>query len=168
MDEESAIAWIRRSFDPLEHVVTDGNWFFFFDPDHMFPFATIVTSDVYDQESDLGRPGVYRLNVGVGKEAWIRRFGQPTKRVQGEHGLGSGTDAEWDFTALDTVMPHPVYGRQHWLCVLNPSEATFESIKPALKEAYRIDRDRSLRKRAGTQAPESARSSSSGATRWEG
>jgi len=168
VDEESVISWIRGSFDPLEHVVTDGNSFFFFDPDHMFPFATIVTNDLYDQASDLGRPGVIRLNVGVGRESWVRRFGEPTKRVQGEYGLGSGTDAEWDFTALDTVMPHPVYGRQHWLCVLNPSESTFASIQPDLEEAYRIDRDRSLRKRAGTRAAESARRSSSGATGWEG
>jgi len=33
-------------------------------------------------------------------------------------------------------MPHPVYGRNHWVCVLNPSEATFETLKPLLREAY--------------------------------
>ena len=168
MDDEAVIAWIRGSFDPLEHVVADDNWFFFSDPDHMFPFATIVTNDLYDQASDLERTGVYRLNVGVGRETWIRRFGQPTRRVQGEHGLGSGTDTDWDFTALDTVMPHPVYGRQHWLSVLVPSEATFESLQPDLEEAYRIDRERSLRKRAGSPVAESAGRSSSGATGWEG
>jgi hypothetical protein len=168
VDEESVVAWIQGSFEPLEHVVTDGNRFFFFDPDHLFPFATIVTNDRYDGASDLERPGVYRLNIGVGKQTWIRRFGEPTKRAQGEHGLDSGTDVHWDFSALDTVMPHPVYGRQHWLCVLNPSDATFESIKPDLEEAYRIDRERSLRKRVGTPAAEWAGSSSSGATGWEG
>ena len=168
MDEESIVAWIRGSFDPLEDVVADGSWFFFFDPDHLFPFATIVTSDRYDAASNLERPGVYRLNVGVGRATWVSRFGEPTKRVQGEHGLGSGSDAELDFTALDTVMPHPVYGRQHWLCVLNPSEATFDSVKPDLVEAYGIDRDRSLRKRAGSPAPETNGGSSSGATEGEG
>jgi hypothetical protein len=96
------------------------------------------------------------------------RFGEPTKRVQGECGLGSGTDADWDFAALDTVMPHPVYGRQHWLCVLNPSEATFASLGPALRETYRIDRERSLRKRAGSPDPESPGSSSSGGPAEEG
>jgi hypothetical protein len=29
-----------------------------------------------------------------------------------------------------------VYGRNHWVCVLNPSEATFETLKPLLQEAY--------------------------------
>ena len=33
-------------------------------------------------------------------------------------------------------MPHPVYGRNHWVCVLNPGEATFETLKPLLQEAY--------------------------------
>jgi hypothetical protein len=168
MDEESVVAWIRGSFDPLEHVFSDGNWFFFFDPGHLFPFATIVTNDLYDRASDLDRPGVFRLNVGVGKATWVARFGEPTTRVQGEGGLGSGTDADWDFTALDTVMLHPVYGRQHWLCVLNPSATTLESLEPDLAEAYRIDRDRSHRKRAGSPAGESGDGASPGATTGEG
>ena len=33
-------------------------------------------------------------------------------------------------------MPHPVYGRNHRVCVLNPSEATFEALQPLLREAY--------------------------------
>jgi hypothetical protein len=33
-------------------------------------------------------------------------------------------------------MPHPVYAPQSWICVLNPSQATFESLKPLLTEAY--------------------------------
>ena len=30
-------------------------------------------------------------------------------------------------------MPHPVYGPNHWVCVLNPSDTTFENLKPLLK-----------------------------------
>jgi hypothetical protein len=152
MESEDVVAWILGAFDPIEHVETDGNWFFFFDPDHLFPFATLVTNDLYDGASGLDRPGVYRLNIGVGRETWAERFGEPTRRQQGEHGLGSGTDSEFDFTALDVVMPHPVYGRQHWLCVLNPGEATFESLKPALAEAWEIDRARSVGKRPGARS----------------
>jgi hypothetical protein len=152
MDPEEIVTWISGAFDPIEHVETDGNRFFFFDPDQLFPFATLVTNDLYDRESGLGRPGVYRMNIGVGRQTWVERFGEPTKRQQGEHGLGSGTDATFDFRALDVVMPHPVYGRQHWLCVLNPSETTFDTLKPALAEAYEIDRARSLRRRSGAEA----------------
>ena len=35
-------------------------------------------------------------------------------------------------------MPHPVYGRQSWVCVLNPSAETFGRVKPLLREAYEI------------------------------
>ena len=43
-----------------------------------------------------------------------------------------------DFTTLDTIMPHPDYSSQFFLCVLSPSEATFERIRPMLAEAYDI------------------------------
>jgi predicted DNA-binding protein (MmcQ/YjbR family) len=62
--------------------------------------------------------------------------------------------AEHDFTALDRLMPHPVYGRNHWVCVLNPSEATFETLKPLLEEAY----DRAVERytRSGRDASDAA------------
>ena len=41
-----------------------------------------------------------------------------------------------DFTALDRLMPHPVYAPQSWVCVLNPSPETLETVKPLLAEAY--------------------------------
>ena len=34
-------------------------------------------------------------------------------------------------------MPHPVYGRMFWVCVLNPSDKTFETkVQQLLAEAY--------------------------------
>src|SRR5258705_12998895 len=88
-----------------------GTRFFSFDPESMHPFATLVTNNLNDTASDLDRSGVYRLNVGVRKETWVGLFGQPTKSTPGDYGLGSGSAVEWDFTALDILMPHPVYGR---------------------------------------------------------
>lgn len=49
-----------------------------------------------------------------------------------------GGGGEPDFTVLDRLLPHPVYGRNHFVCVLNPSDATFEALKPHLAEAYAI------------------------------
>jgi predicted DNA-binding protein (MmcQ/YjbR family) len=106
-----------------------GDTFFIYDPDRTlegakrFPFATIVTKDYgeFDNASNLDRPGVFRLNIGVSKETYASLV---------------DPQAEYDFTALDQLMPHPVYGRNHWVCVLNPSEATFETLKPLLQEAY--------------------------------
>ena len=35
-------------------------------------------------------------------------------------------------------MPHPIYRRNHWVCVVNPSSGTFDRLKPLLAEAYAI------------------------------
>jgi len=156
MDEDAVASWIDAAFAGTDRVVTDGSSFFFYDPDHLFPFATLVTTNLYDQASDLDRPGVYRLNVGVSKETWIRLFGRPTTREQAAHGLGSGTDVEHDFTALDTLMPHPVYGRMFWVSVLNPSVSTFELVKPLLADAYEREKSRVDRKAAHRTADDTA------------
>lgn len=113
--------------------VADDNTFFFHGADNKFPFATIVTKDNdFDSASKLNRPGVFRLNVGVGKETFRALFGeQPPVDI--------------DYTALDRLMPHPVYARMHWVSVINPSAATFETVKPLLAEARNllIARDKS-------------------------
>lgn len=113
--------------------VADDNTFFFHGADNKFPFATIVTKDnEFDSASQLNRPGVFRLNVGVGKESFRALFGeQPPIDI--------------DYTALDRLMPHPVYAKMHWVSVINPSAATFETVKPLLAEARNllIARDKS-------------------------
>ena len=117
-----------------------GDTFFIYDPDRnlegagRMPFATIVIKDYgdFDDASDLDRPGVFRLNIGVSKETFQSLF--------------VGED-EHDFAAIDVLMPHPVYGRNHWVCVLNPSEQTFEALKPLLAEAYEIAARRGERRR---------------------
>ncbi|WP_447743350.1 DUF6194 family protein [Variovorax boronicumulans] len=113
--------------------VADDNTFFFHGADNKFPFATIVTKDnEFDTASKLNRPGVFRLNVGVGKESFRALFGeQPPVDI--------------DYTAIDRLMPHPVYAKMHWVSVINPSAATFETVKPLLTEARNllIARDKS-------------------------
>ena len=113
--------------------VADDNTFFFHGADNKFPFATIVTKDnEFDSASKLNRPGVFRLNVGVGKESFRALFGeQPPVDI--------------DYTAIDRLMPHPVYAKMHWVSVINPSAATFETVKPLLVEAHNllIARDKS-------------------------
>jgi hypothetical protein len=46
------------------------------------------------------------------------------------------------YTALDRVIPHPVYGAQSWLSVLNPADATSDKVKRLLTEAHGRARDR--------------------------
>ena len=55
-----------------------GDSFFIYDPgrkldaNRKFPFATIVTKDYenFDIASDLNRPEVFRLNIGVSKQTY--------------------------------------------------------------------------------------------------
>ncbi len=118
----------------MDIIENEGDWFYIYDPLHsltgnkQFPFATLVTKDVaasdWDTKSKLYRPGVFRLNISVGRESFRSLFGDETE--EGNH----------DYAALDVVMPHPAYGRNYWICVLNPSDETFQSILPLLREAY--------------------------------
>ncbi len=48
--------------------------------------------------------------------------------------------------ALDQLLPRPVYARQRWVCVLNPSDATFEKVKPLLAEAYGLAVNRNAKR----------------------
>ena len=107
-----------------------------------YPFATLAVADFdYDRVSNLDRPGVYRLNIGVSKQTFIALFGAGKVDVSG-----------YDFTVLDTIMPHPEYASQSFICVLSPSPETFEKLQPMLAEAYDIAVRRQA-KRAARPSP---------------
>ena len=133
MDQASMIQYIIDTFDGAETVTVDDNTFFFYDSERKFPFATLMTNDVNDQASNLNRPSVYRLNVGVSKETYRSLFGAPPARP----GASGIVETGHDFTTLDQLMPHPVYANMYWVCVLSPSAATFQTeVQPLLAEAY--------------------------------
>lgn len=143
MDHDSIIQYISNTFDGVDIVVASqeagspeiawGDVFFSCDPNRMFPFATIVTKDYPgDNASNLNRPSVFRLNIGVSRETYRSLFGSQAS----SSGADGGVDGSYDFAALDQLLPHPVYGRMNWVCVLNPSDATSQSLRPLLREAY--------------------------------
>ena len=134
MNPTAISQYIVDTFDGVDVAVSSGDSFFMYDPSQRFPFATLVTDDHYDDASNLSRPGVFRLNIGVGRETYRALFGPQPARL-GEAGI---VDTGHDFTALDTLLPHPVYAPQFWICVLNPSVATFESVKSLLAEAFAL------------------------------
>ncbi len=153
MDQASIIQYVADTFAGVDvlratDVVGAGDTFFIYAPDrrlepkHQFPFATIVTKDYgdFDRASNLNRPGVFRLNIGVSSDTYRSLFG-PQPPPPGAAGV---VDTGHDFAALDRLMPHPVYAPQSWVCVLNPSAETFESVRPLLAEAY----DRAVRRHA--------------------
>ncbi len=132
MDAAAIAQFIRASFPGVADVVADETHFFYYDPggdvpsDRRLPFATLVSSDAYDTFSQLDRPGVFRLNIGISPETFRALF--PAEPDEDEAGH--------DFTALDRIMPHPVYGRMFWVAVLNPGETTFQEVVPLLAEAH--------------------------------
>lgn len=156
MNEAEISRYIIETFEGVDVVMASGDSFFFYNPDknvppdHRFPFVTLVTSDINDQFSNLNRPSVFRLNIGIGKQTFRSLFGNPSLPAYGASAAESGdTSSDYDFTALDQVMPHPVYGRMYWMCVLNPSDQTFETqVRPRLTEAYEMAVSKYKRKNA--------------------
>jgi hypothetical protein len=100
--------------------------FFCLDPEKHFPnFVTIVWIDDFDGDkvSDLtNRPGVFRINIGVSRETFDRV---------------AGSDPNHDPAAFDRFFPHPVYAKQHWISILNPSDSTWRDVVlPLIAEAH--------------------------------
>jgi hypothetical protein len=138
MDQASIRRFVAETYAGVDIVAPDegvgaGDTFFIYDPERnlddkqRFPFATIVSKDYgeFDNTSNLNRPGVFRLNIGLSRGTFQSLFPGPT-----------AGDPERDFTALDQLMPHPVYAAQSFVCVLNPSFETFHALRPLLDEAY--------------------------------
>ena len=157
LDQTEIVEYIKDTLPGVDIVVASeetgapeiawGDTFFSYDPkndmppDRRMPFATIVTKDYgdFDRFSNLDRDGVFRLSIGVGLETYRTLFGQPPAAPPPGEPAATGHD----FAALDAVMPHPVYGPMSWICVLSPSEKTFEELKPLLAEAHRLAQRRS-------------------------
>jgi Family of unknown function (DUF6194) len=53
---------------------------------------------------------------------------------------------------VDQLMPHPVYAPQSWVCVLNPSETTFQAVRPLLAEAYELAVRRHAKRRPASES----------------
>ena len=138
-DPESISRTILEAWPETDFVEIPGAAFFSLDAEKHFPnYATIVTTDDFDEgvPSRLSRPGVFRLNVGVGRATFDRLVGSMAKP---------------DYTAFDRGLPHPVYAKQLWISILNPSAVTFQDVVlPLLVEAHdRLAAQRARHDRAG-------------------
>ena len=123
-DPEAITRWILERHPETVVAEAPDATFFSLDETHWPNYATIVTTDEHDEgaPSDLARPDVFRLNVGVGRETFERLV---------------GSIADPDYTALDTILPHPVYAKQRWISILNPSRTSWdEVVKPLIDEAH--------------------------------
>jgi hypothetical protein len=128
---------VVASEDNGDPEVAWGDTFFFYDPDGItvperrLPYATIVTNDYpgFDEASNLKRTGVYRVNAWVSRDTF-----ELQTSVEGASAI--------DYAALDKVIPHPVYGPQSWLSILNPGRETEGTVKNLLDEAHNLARTR--------------------------
>jgi hypothetical protein len=129
--------YILGNFKDIHPLDSWGEKSFFINPGKQLKrgtyFATLKEKDGdNDKASYLDRDGVYRLNIGVGKEHYLSLFNSLPKRPA----KGRFIDGDYDFQEIDTILPHPVYGWMGWICVLNPSAKTFETCKRFLDDAY--------------------------------
>lgn len=137
MEPEEIIESITTQFDGVIPKPSWGETSLFYNPGKRLPngvyFCTIKEKNGrHDRASGLDREGVFRLSIGIGKATYEAQFGPRPKRPQ----KGGIIDTGHDFTALDELMPHPIYGWMAWVQVLNPSAVTFERLLPLIAEAH--------------------------------
>ena len=124
-DPEAIKRTILETWPETDVVEALGASFFSLDAEKHWPnYATIVTTDEHDEgaPSKLSRPGVFRLNIGVGRATFERLVGEMV---------------EPDYAAFERILPHPVYAKQLWISILNPSDGTFRAVvMPLLTEAH--------------------------------
>lgn len=91
-----------------------------------------------DKGSNLNRENIYRVNLGIRRDTFIKLFDTLPKRP----GAGEMVDMDYDFSVLDQLLPHPVYAWMGWICVLSPSSDTFQTMKPYIQEAYEYAKEK--------------------------
>lgn len=147
MSKEDIINEVMERFEGL---VVNKNWGepgLFYNPDHLLAkgvyLLTFKEKDgPNDNASNTNRDGVFRLNIGISKETFVNLYGQRPARPK----AGKIIDMSFDFTELNKIMPHPVYGWMSWIGVLNPDKNTFEKLLPFIEEGYRLAKDKYKKK----------------------
>ena len=125
-----------------EGIVIAENWGergLFYNPDGKLPKGVYILTfkekdGPNDNASNVNRPNVHRLNLGISKDTFKIMFGELPERPA----AGSIVNTGHNFESLDKMMPHPVYGWMSWICVLNPSSNTFEKLKPLIHESIEL------------------------------
>ncbi len=120
----------------------DKNWGergVFYNPENLLPkgiyVLTVKEKDgPNDKASQVNREGVYRLNLGISKPTFMKMFDSIPARPAAGRIVNTGHD----FSQLDKITPHPVYGWMSWIAVLNPSDSTFYQLQPLILEGIEL------------------------------
>ena len=137
MKAQEIIEKIANDFEGVFPKSSWGETSLFYNPGQLLPngvyFCTIKEQDgENDKASKLNRDHVYRLSIGITKQSYEAHFGNRPKRPT----KGGIVDTHHDFSALNQLMPHPIYAWMSWVQIVNPSEAMFEHIYPLIVEAH--------------------------------
>ena len=137
MEAEEIMSILLTRFAGTVAIDAWGETSLFYNPDLLLPrgiyFATIKKKNgENDRASALDREGVFRFNLGLPKTVFLETFGQPPKRP----GKGQVIEGPWDFTALDILTPHPVYGWMSWVAVVNPTDRIFNNMHGMITASF--------------------------------
>ena len=137
MTAEAVIQRITREFEDLVPKATWGETSLFYNPGDALKngvyFATIKEHDgENDKASHLDREGVFRLSFGLTPASYEQRFGPRPPRPD----KGGVVPTGHDFTALNELMPHPVYAWMGWVQVLSPTDQTMRDLTLLLTKAH--------------------------------
>lgn len=143
MKPDDVLKYVLDNFEGVVEVNSWGECGIFYNPDGVLKRGVYVLTlkeknGENDRSSCLDRNGVWRLNIGLRKQTFCAIFGELPERPP----KGGVVEMDYDFTALDIIMPHPVYAWMGWICVLNPSVETFERLEPLIVEAYEYAKEK--------------------------
>ncbi len=129
--------YLLSTFNHLQAIETWGETSFFYNPDGLRPkgiyFCTIKEKNgPNDRASALDRKGVFRYNFGISKPTFLQLFGHVPKRPNKGEIIGG----HYDFTKIDVLYPHPIYGWMCWVAILSPSQESFKTLHPLIIESY--------------------------------
>lgn len=91
-----------------------------------------------DTASDLDHDDAFRVNVHVGREAFLTHTGHAPRDV-------SEGDAV-DYSVREVVLALPVYASVGWLGVVNPGPRSADVLRGLLTHAHDAARGRHLRR----------------------
>ena len=137
MRPEDILQFLHNRYEGISVVQTYGETTAFYNPQNRLPrgayFATIKEKDgPNDKASNLNRVDVFRFSTGASREQYFERFGYPPSRPS----KGGVVDGGWDFTSIDQLTPHPIYGWMNWMCINNPTHSTFDQLHEIIESAY--------------------------------
>lgn len=143
MTPDEILKYCLDNFEGTVEVSSWGERGIFYNPENKLKRGIyVLTVKEKDGDNDKGslldREGVFRVNLGVRKKTFSEMFGKAPERP----GKGCVVNMNCDFTATDVIIPHPVYAWVSWICILNPSEKSFEQLKPLILEAYEYAKEK--------------------------